>query len=380
MAKKFVCLLVSLFFILTLTGCWSYHGLNEITIIAGVGIDIDPSNSDYIVTCEVIDTASSGKDSGIKAGIVESRGKTIFDAVRNAKKRLNNKLYWGNAQILIIGNQLAQQEKLGTVTDWFISDAECRENIGVIVSQEKSAKDLLTSKGLDNPVVSYEIKKIVDDDQSTTGSIESVPLFHVYNDLRDPGISVALPAFHIVKNEDKPVVEANGESIFKGEKLLGYLSAAESKNYLFAIGAIKGGILTVSSSNSAPQDVTLEIAKNKTKTSYSCNGEKVKVMIQTDTDVYLDEDKPNVDFLDQHEIEQLETKAQNMLEHNITNTVKRVQTDYNSDIFSFGNMIYKKDPKLWEQLEPKWDKLFPSIQVEVKSKVNIVNTSFLKHS
>jgi spore germination protein KC len=248
MIKKSVCLLVSLLAIFSLSGCWSYHGLNQITIIAGVGIDIDPSNNDYLVTCEVIDTASSGKESGIKSKIVDSSGKTIFDAVRNAKKKLNNKLYWGNAQILIIGNQLAQAGKLGTVIDWFLSDAECRENVGVIVSQEKSAKDILTSKGLDNPVISYEIKKIVDNDQTTTGTIESIPLYHVFNDLREPGMSVVLPAFHVVKNEDNPVVEANGEAVFKGEKLLGYLSAAESKDYLFAIGAINGGILTVSSS------------------------------------------------------------------------------------------------------------------------------------
>jgi spore germination protein KC len=380
MIKKSVSLMVSLFLILSLSGCWSYHGLNQITIIAGVGIDIDPQSNGYLVTCEVIDTATSGKEGGPKPKIVESRGKTVFDAVRNAKKRLTNKLHWGNAQILIIGNQLAQQGKLGSIIDWFISDAECRENIEVIVSQEKSAKDILTPKGLDEPVISYEIKQIVTNDQSVTGTIESVPLYHIFNDLRAPGVSVVLPAFRIVKNKDKPVVESNGEAVFKGEKLLGYLSPAESKDYLFAIGAIKGGILTISSSNSTIQDVSLEISQNKTNTSYSYAEGKVKVKIETDTDVYLDEEKPNTDFLNQQEIEKIEEKAQKMLEHDITGVIKKIQTDYNSDILEFGNMIYKKDPKLWEQLSPNWDKLFPTIQVEVKSEVNIVNTSFLKHN
>jgi len=379
MMKKSVCLMVSLLLLLSLTGCWSYHGLSSITIIAGVGVDIDSTNSDYLVTCEVIDMSSSGKE-GIKSSIVESRGKTIFDAVRNAKKKLDNKLYWGNAQVLILGDQLARQGKLSAVTDWFISDAECRETIGVIVSQEKTAKDILTVKGLNNSVVAYEVKEIIEHDQSTTGSLESVQLYHVFNDLRSPGVSVALPAFRSVINDNNPVVEANGEAVFKGEKLLGYLSPAESKDYLFAIGGINGGILTLSSSNQDMQDVSLEVSQNKTKTSYSDTGGKIKVMIQTDTDVYLDEDKMNTDFLDEKEMEQLEMKAQTMLEHDISSMIQKVQTDYNSDIFGFGNMIYKKDPKLWEQLGPKWDELFPTIQVEVKSKVNILNSSFLKHN
>jgi spore germination protein KC len=380
MIKKAASLILSLSLLLSLTGCWSYHGLNEITIVAGVGIDIDPVSKEYLVTCEVIDLASTGEKGGAKAKAVESKGKTIFDAVRNAKKRLINKLYWGNAQVLIIGNELAKQGGLSTAIDWFVSDAECRETIGVIVSQEKTARELLELYGLDNSVIAFEINNIIDEDQTTTGSIENVPLYHVFNELRSPGISVAIPAFRSVINDGEAVVEANGEAIFKDEEMIGYLTPDESKNYLFAVNSIEGGILTFSSSDQDRQDVSLEIAKNSTKTSYSYTGGKIKVTLQTNTDVYLDEIKSGTDMLDEGVITQLETKAQTMLEHNIAGVVQKMQKEYDSDVFGFGNMIYKKDPKLWEQLSPKWDELFQSIQVEVNSKVNILNTSYLKQN
>jgi spore germination protein KC len=380
MIKKIICMVLSLALLLPLTGCWSYHGLNEITIVAGVGIDLDPSSGDYLLSCEIIDLASTGKETGVKSKIVDSRGATIFEAVRNAKKRLVNKLYWGNAQVLVIGNQLAEQGGVSAAINWFISDAECRETVSIIVSQEKTAKDILTLQGIDNSVVSFEIQKIIDDDQNTTGSIEPVPLYRVYNQLRSPGVCISLPAFHQVINNEKPTVEANGEAVFKGEKLAGYLSAEESKYYLFAKDAINGGILTLSSSEQDNQDVSLEISKNKTKTSYSYKDGRIKETIETNTDVYLDEVKLGTDLLDQREISKLETAAQKKLENDISDVIKKVQTEYDSDIFGYGNMIYKKDPVLWQQLSPKWDHLFQTAQIEVKSKINIVNTSFLKHS
>ena len=371
---------MAMLLLLSLTGCWSYRGLNEITIVAGVGFDIDPSTKEYLLTAEVIDTSVSIKAGGTKTKIVESRGKTVMDAVRNARERLVSKLYWGNNEVLILGSELAKSGNMGDVVDWFLSDAECRETVGIVVSQEKTAKDLLKSEGVDNSVVAFKIKKILEEDQDTVGTIESVPLFRVFSTLESPGRSVALPAFHNTKNDDKIALEANGEAVFKGDKMIGYLSPEESKYYLFAVDGIHGGILTLSSTGEEAPDVSLEISRSTTKRSYSYSEGKLKVTIRTDTDVYLNEIRAHSDLLDESRIEEIEKKAQKMVEERTKGVIQKVQTEYHSDIFGFGNMIYKKDPKLWKEMEPQWDKLFPSIQAEVQSKVNIVNTSFLKHT
>ncbi|MBW7573838.1 Ger(x)C family spore germination protein [Caproiciproducens faecalis] len=380
MNKKIVCLLLSLILLLSQTGCWSYRGLNEITIIAGIGIDLDPKTKDYLVSCEIIDLTSTGKESGTKAKLVESRGKTVMDAVRNAKKRLLNKLYWGNNEVLIFGNELAKSGDIGNVINWFLTDAECRETVCLVVSQEKTAKDLLSIYGLDNSVVAFEIKKIIADDENVVGTMENVQLFQAFSILNSPGRSLALPAFRDVKNDEDIVAESNGEAVFKGDKLVGYLPPEESKYYLFAVDEIHGGILTTSSTDEDQTDVSLEISKSKTKNSYSYENGQLKFTIKIETEVAVDEMKPGVDLLDEDTLEKIEQREQKMIEERTESVIKKVQTQYNSDIFGFGNMIYKSDVKLWQQLEPEWDKIFPTIQVKVESKVNIVNTSFLKHS
>ena len=371
---------MAMLLLLSLTGCWSYHGLNDMTIVTGVGLDLDPSTKEYLLTAEVVDSTASTKEAGTKTKIVESRGKTVMDAVRNAKKRLISKLYWGNNEVLVLGSELAKNGNLGNVIDWLLTDAECRETMGIVVSQEKTAKDILSIDGLDNSVVAFEIKKILEADQNDVGTVEKIPLFRVFSILESPGRSIVLPAFHNTKNNDKKAVEANGEAVFKGNKMIGYLSPEESKYYLFAVDGIHGGILTLSSTEEEVPDVSLEISKSTTKSSYSYSEGKLKVTIQINTDVYMDELKAHSDLLDESKIKEIEKKAQAIVEERTKGVIQKVQTEYHSDIFGFGNMIYKKDPKLWKGMEPQWDTLFPSIQAEVQSKVNIVNTSFLKHT
>ncbi len=380
MIKKILCVMTCFVLLFSLTGCWSYHGLNDLTIITGVGIDFDPSTKEYLLAAEVVDSTASTKEAGTKTKIVESRGKTVMDAVRNAKKRLISKLYWGNNEVLVVGSELAKSGNLGNVINWLLTDAECRETVGIVVSQEKTAKDILNIDGLDNSVVAFEIKKILQEDQNDVGTIENVPLFRAFSILESPGRSIVLPAFHNTKNNDKKAVEANGEAVFKGDKMIGYLSQEDSKYYLFAVDGIHGGILTLSSTKEEVPDVSLEISKSTTKRSYSYSEGKLKVMIRINTDVYLDEIREHSDLLDENKIKEIEKKAQKMVEDRTSAVIQKVQTEYNSDIFGFGNMIYKKDLKLWKKMDPQWDKLFPSIQVEVQSKVNIVNTSFVKRS
>lgn len=375
-AKRAACAALGALLLLPLCGCWSYRGLDDMTIVTGVGIDFDAAAQTYHLTCEVIDPSNTGKESGVKAKIVETQGESVMDAVRNAKKRLINRLYWGNAQILVIGSGPAQQGNIDSVIDWFLRDAECRETVGVIVSQEKTAKDLLTIEGLDSSVVAYEIGKILDDDQSATSSLRSMQLFRVYSTLKAPGEELALPAFHIVQNDGKPAVEANGEALFRGNRLAGYLTAQESKCYLFAVDGVHGGILILHPDGDRTQDYALEISDSSTDRSYSYEDGKLEFTVRTETKVYLDEVSTQADLLDSGEIGRMEKQMADDLEQQITGVIRKVQSEYGTDVFGFGSMIYKKDPQLWEKLGPDWDGTFRSVPVTVESKVRILNTAY----
>lgn len=380
MNKKIVCITLCLLLVFPLVGCWNYRGLNEMSIVSGVAIDRNPLNGYFQLTFETVDLSKPIKSAGLVSKIIQTEGKTLFDAARNAKTRVQSKLYYGNMQIVVVSREIAETEGVEDIIDWFLRDSECRETMCFIISQEKTAHDILSIEGSNNSIVAEEIQKIINTDQEITSSTADVELYKIYNILRGEGLSLTLPAVHTVINDKEPATEINGIAIFKGEKLKGFLTPEQSKYLLFATDHVNGGVLTCSSTNLGPDNVSLEISENKTKQSYSYEDGKIKIKIKTDTIVFLNEMLSKLDALDKDQIAVIEKSASDALKKNMRLVIEEIQTNFKSDALGFGNMIYRKDPKLWSQLSNNWDILFPTLEVEIDSKVKIVNSAAIKKS
>jgi spore germination protein KC len=377
MRKKAGLAALCLLLLLILSGCWNYRSLNDIAIVAGMAVDMDTMTGEIRMVCEVVDLSGDIK-SGLKSKLIESTGKTIFDAARNAKMRLEKRLYFGNIQIVVISEELAKDGHIMHLIDWFLRDAELRETTYILVSQEKTAADILSVKGIDSSIVSYNIESIIVDDQTATSSTHNHMLYEIYDTLNTEGDSLSLSAFHIVYNNTAPSIEVNGTAVFKKENLIGYLTPEESKYLLFILNEVKGGVLTLSSLGQELDDTSLEISENNTKLSFSVQDGKLIFSINTETRVYLAEVAENFDAMDADKITSLEAVAGAKLKQGIEDVIKRVQTEYRSDIFGFGNTIHKEDSKLWSSISKYWDDMFPTLQVMVHTKVNIVNSAYIK--
>lgn len=377
MTKKIASSLLILLLLIPLSGCWDYRGLDELTIVTGVAIDKKPEEDIYQLTYEIVDLIEPIKEKGPNRKLIESEGKTIFEAVRNAKRRVSNKLYFGHSELIIICEEIARNEDLNVVLDFFTRDSECRETINVVVSQEKTARDIIASEGIGHTVITNEILEILEDDKKITSSILSVELYRLFNIMGAEGKELALPAFHIVQNDGKPTAETNGTAVFKDNKLVGFLSPEESKYFLFIVNEIEGGIFTVASSGQRP-NISFEIYNNDTNLSFEYKDEKLKIKIKTTTVVFLGEFMRQFAPLDEKELNALEETAEKELEDKIRNVVKKLQTEFGSDIFGFGNMIYKKDFRLWRQLKDNWDEHFKSLDLEVEADIRIMNTATIK--
>lgn len=377
--KVFLCILI-LFSIVSLSGCWNYRGLNDMTIVAGIAIDKNPDNNNYILTFEIVDlSGSSSSEGSIQSKLVEAEGKTYFDAARNAKRRMLNKLYFGNTQIVVVSNEIAKTDGLSTIVDWFLRDAEVRETVDIVISEQKTAKEILTTAEGNSPVVSYDIEKILNADNKATSSAIVVEIYNTFNTLKREGLSLTLPMFHCIINDEEKTSELNGSAVFKYDKMIGSLSPTESKYFLFVNDMVEGGILALSYNDNQPEDISLEISDNKTTKSYSYKDGKIKFTIETHTGVFIGEfNQDNHDLLKEDEITYITSRAQDKLKKEISDVIKKVQVQYGSDIFGFGNMIYKDNPKLWSQLKNDWDKTFKTLEVDVECKINIVNTAYVK--
>lgn len=378
--KKKVLLILIVFISSLTSGCWSYFGLDEITIVTGVAID--KVDDEYLLTFEVIDISNSNKQDGIKTKLISSKGKNLFDTIRNAKTEVANKLYFSNAQIIIISEQIASTEGLSSVIDFFIRDGEIRETSMVLISKAETAASLLDTEGMtDNNIISYKISEIISKAQKLNLYTLETKLYSVINTLKKEGESLVLPAFRITENEEseeEKIVELDGLATFKKDKLNNYLSLEETKYFLFAINKVEGGIFTFGSKNEKENDIAIEIFGNKTKISYTYKKETVKILIDIKMNGLLGEAQNQEEEINDKKIKELEKAASKQLKEKVLHNIKKIQGYKEYDIFGYGNKIYRSNPKLWEKLKKNWDENFSNLEIEVDCNVTIKNTAFLK--
>lgn len=381
MHKKLLLILIALFSALLTTGCWNYIGLNEMTVVAGVAID--KSGDEYQLSFEIYDLQDTATGEPIKTEIVQSTGKTIFDAVRNAKKRVANKLYFAETRIIIVSEEIAEDDGLNTVMNWFYRDPEVRETLRVVVSQERSAVALLKVDSLTSSSVSADIENMVEKDLKITGATVSMPIYKIYNILNFEGESLTLSAIHLTNNNGEKVCEVNGIALFKEDKLVDYLSSDDSKYYLLAKGELEGGIITIKtkikSDDTEPQNLSLEIKKTSSSRKYiSFDPNNLAYKISTKVQVTIGELRDQSDKLKDEDLLKLQNEAGDIIKDRIKSVIEKIQEEYKTDIIGYGDTLYRSNPKVWKRVKENFQENFTNINTEVECEVEIYNTGFTK--
>lgn len=376
--KNFISVLLALIVCFSLSGCWNYRGLNEITIVSGMAIDKDESGENYKLTFETVDLSKPSKDNGMQSKIIESEGKTLLDAARNARKIPLDRLYFGNMPIVIVSQKIAREDGISDIIDWLLRDDETRETIHVIISKHKTAKEILTLDEKNKSVLSYEILSTIQKDNKTTSSTVGVHLYEAYNALNGEGGSLVLPSVCCRDNNGNLLPEIDGIAVFKKDKLIDFLSCDESHYYLIMTNNMHGGVFGFNLDENKQADISLQISNNKTKKSYSYQNGQFKLIINNKLNVILDELNLDIDVLDEKQIDELKLKCEKIVEENTIQLIKKSQNQFQTDIFRIGEMVYKKDPKLWEQLKDNWNETYKTMEVEVHTDLSILNTGEIK--
>lgn len=356
----------------TLSGCWDYRGLNTIDIVSGIAIDKDDEGL-FLITFEIIAVNSAKKEGEISSTTMEVKGETVFEAIRNAKRKAINQLYFAHNQVLIISHQIAKEDGINTVLDTFIRVPEYRETSGVVISAEDTASELLKTEHGDAAIISFEIMEIIKKDNELSASTRYIQKYMIYEEILNQGDELTLPVFHLTRNGDEMVNETDGVAAFKGDKLVGYINPEQTKYYLIAIDEAKGGVITLISD----ETYSFEVMTSKTSLSYELIDGKFKFIVKPLIEVRLVEDSSDVKETSGEEIKVLEEALQKKVIEEMSDVIIKAQNEFESDIFGFGAAIYNKNLKLWNTVKEDWNSNFQEVDFEIKPNVVILDTDLL---
>ena len=355
-------------------GCWNYNDIEKSLLVTGFAIDKNEQKGKYQLTMEILDFEISGKEAKQDTKYVESEGKTIFDAIRNAISIVGKKIYWPHADICIISEQIAK-EGLIPVLDFIYRDSELRTELYILISKEKTAREVLLQEKLLARSSSDNIYEMLQN-QKVEGKYPSIFMYRLIGYISSG--DAILPSIELKEVLGKKTASLAGTAIFKSDKLVGYINEAESQALLFAIDLVKGGIITVDEDLTNTSEVSLEIFKSKTKIKPRYINDKLTMDIDIKLEVSIAEEASYTNYINGKNFLKLKKDAEGKIKSSIENLIQKVQLEYDADIFSFGLKIKRDLPKVWRKIENDWNNKYKNLNSNVKVSINIRNSAIVK--
>ena len=359
------------------TGCWNYKEIDKMTIVAGAAVD-KGKNGQYMVTVEIVQI-SGGKDTKKTSKTITMEGKTIFDAARNEISLSGKKLYWGHSKVIILSKEIAS-EGVRKALEWYNRDAETREDVHILISEEASAKEIFDGQGTTDDIKSFTLDEMLSNQVGLSKApVTDILLFDIESQTK--GMSPIIPAVNLKQTDGKMVPQIMGTAIVKNDKLVGFLNGEETKDLYFIRDDIKGGLLIEEmQSNDGTTFVSLEIFKNKTKMTPVIEGKNIKINLNIDTIVALAETDSKQNFIDEAGRIKLEKSMENTLKERIESLIKKIQSEYVADIFRFGAKLQEDKNEVWDDVGNNWEQIFKDLDVTVKITMHIKNSAVLSKS
>lgn len=366
---------------LVFSGAIDYRGLDELTVVAGMAIDSD-GESGYILSMEIVNSSGQEGKEGTPSYLVEGKGETIPVAINNINRQMKSELYFGNTGVVVISQSIAKEEGLSNIIDVIMRNFYFRDDINIVVSKMKNAKDLFFAKDESQPVISFAITDALKRPHYHTDAVYPTPLYKIYNTLAKNSYEITLPAYLVKEEPDKESGEktkrlyAEDIAVFDKEKMVGYFEEEFVESFLIVKEEIKGGAYRFcfgeqADSRESRHDVTINIEDSKATLKYEFDGEKFTFIVDVEMQSYVLELPVDISTLNNETMKELESAAGKSMSDDIEKCINKMQQGDGLDIFGFSQAVFRKDFKLYQELRDDWKKYFKNAEIRVNCSMEI---------
>lgn len=380
-----------------LTGCWNRRELNELAIAVGLGLDKD--GDEYLVSVQVVNPGevSSSKGGGTSpATLYKAKGHTVSEAIRRISNISPRKIYVAQLRMALIGQSLADTG-VAEALDFLLRDHEMRTDFYLAVVRDASAEDALKIMTPLQKIPASKLFASLETSEKTWAPSLTETLNETISDLLSDGKHPVLPGIRILGDPETGAKKQNVEGIdtptqlkftgiaaFKRDKVAGWLTEDESKGYNFIRDNIKNTM-----EHAKCQDggrLSFEVIRSKTKS----HGKVIDGKPQVDINVQVngniaDVECKDLNLLNVKTIEMIEQLLNERIKSIMEDSIRTVQQKFGADIFGFGEVIHRSNPRAWKELRHDWDERFfrnlpVNISVSVKiQRLGTTKDSFLKN-
>lgn len=377
MKKRIYILILSISYLITLTGCWNRMEFTDISINTAKGYDLLEDGKIMATTQIVLPSEIKGqkeKGSSTEGGskgfvTISSIGLTTFDAGRNATKEAVKKMYGGHNAVIVIGEKFAEAGIFPAIDQYF-RDHDGRPSIYVVIARGL-AKDILEVVHPQEKIPAKAIEELLEKGSKASSKVVVAQLYEIMKTLSSDSSQFSLPGIEIIKKEEGESFAINGTAVFKKDKLIGWLDDIETKGLLWITDKVKSGTINVRAPGDESKYVTLEIMKASSKIVPKMINNKPVITIKVKEESNFANQQTQINMANPEIIKELESRQTDAIKKEIEAALLKGQKKFNSDIFKFGEAFHQKQPKQWKTLKNSWDQEFRNLEVEVEIETKI---------
>lgn len=375
---KKIILIIILF---TLTGCWNYKELNSLAIATGFAVDI--VDNEYEVTVLISNAqkeSSSDSKGSASAAVYKGKGKTIFEAIKDASLSISKEIYVGHIEVLVLSEEIAKTKTL-EVIDFFFRYPYTRNQFLLVIAENTKAGDTFE---ITTPLETYpsqNISKNLEITDKLQGYVYTVTFNDFVKMIIEEGINPTLPTIsiegsveegnkedNIKQNKPNTYLKLGTMAIFKGSNLVGIGTKDQTKGINFINDQITTTLITSQYENS---NIVVEINDSSTKVEVDLNKEIPKFKIKIDTIGTITEVTNKVKIEEPELIDKIKKLSEEEIKR-VCNDGINYAKEMKTDVFGFGNMIYKKDNDFWKKIKENWnDEMFQKVEVELEINLDL---------
>ncbi|MFP5113027.1 Ger(x)C family spore germination protein [Bacillaceae bacterium C204] len=384
---------LSVILILSLTGCWSSHEIEEQSLGIGVAFDkgkesfiekeLDEQGEGYfkknlitltyqLITPQVASSTTKQAGPQQKSYVnVSETGDSILQMARELSLE-RPPLTGHHLKVIVISEKLAKSYDLEQLFDQDLRDNDFRPSCLVLTSKGSASNTLETKTAGEIPA--FRLLRIVENTYRTTRILPPLPLIKLEAKLKSES-SFLLQNVLSVNGE----VKFTGAAVIKGKthKMTGFLNEDELEGVTWITGKGKGGVLK-SYDKETGQLILYEIESMKSRIKPRVKGNNISFDVTIESEGRLAETWviPGDTFKNEF-LKKAEKSSEKEVKRLVRNVLEKMQKEYQVDVAGFGNQLRIKNPKVWKKVKKNWDQTFSKtpINYHVKLTINDYGTS-----
>jgi spore germination protein KC len=384
MYRKAIWLLLIL--LLILPGCWSRKELNELAVVAALGVDTHKSG--FLVTAQVINSSEIGKQrSSVGATPVvtyQAVGITIPDALQRVLSQAPRQLYLSHLRVLVLGEALARSG-ISDVLDYVSRSPDFRTDFFMLVAQHSKARDVLNVLTSFEPIPANSLFSSILVSHKNWAATGMITLQQYITELERAGSNPILSGVRVIGSQAVGYSSSNlkkinpdaqlqhaGIAVFKKDKLVGWLEESKSKTVNYILNEVSTTIGHVPCPGSEKEVVGIEIFSSDTKMDVKLDQQgKPQFTAHIHVETNLNAVQCAIDLSKSKNIDYIQNQLKEKLEGVIGNNIRDVQAKYGADIFGFGEVLHREYPKVWAKYRNHWESHFKTMSIQIKASVAV---------